>query len=93
MVVVDGFEWDDENESHVRRHIDPGDVDCILEGRTLILRNKRAGTGAYKLIGRDCGGRLITVVVAATSSSTVWRPVTAGQANRDERAHADKADI
>ena len=83
------FEWDDENEAHVARRIALADVEAIPLSRYLSLRNKRAGSGDYKVIGRDRGGRLITVVLVATDSPTIWRPITAMPANRHERTLAE----
>lgn len=90
---ITGFEWDDDNEPHVARHIAPDDVEAIPHSRYLSLRNKRSGSGDYKVIGRDRGGRLVTVIVAATDSPTIWRPITAMQANRHERTLAETAGI
>jgi len=92
-VRITGFEWDDDNEEHVARRIDPADVEAIPLQRYLSVRNKRAGSGDYKVIGRDRSGGLLTVIVAATNSSTVWRPITAMQANRHERTLAERAGI
>ena len=90
---ITGFEWDDHNEEHVSRHVDPADVGAVPLGRYLSIRNKRAGSGDYKVIGRDRGGRLITIVVVATDSPTVWRPITAMPANRHERILAERQGI
>ena len=87
------FEWDDHNEPHVARRIAPADVETVPLGRYITIRNKRTGTGDYKVIGRDRSGGLITVIVAATDSPTVWRPITAMQANRHERTLAERAGI
>ena len=80
-------------EGHVSRHVDPADVGAVPLGRYLSIRNKRAGSGDYKVIGRDRGGRLITIVVVATDSPTVWRPITAMPANRHERILAERQGI
>ena len=44
--------------THVSRHVDPAMLG--RSPRNLSIRNKRAGSGDYKVIGRDRGGRLIT---------------------------------
>ena len=73
--------------------MDPADVEAVPLGRYISVRNKRTGSGDYKVIGRDRGGRLVTVIVASTNSPTVWRPITAMQANRHERTLAERAGI
>lgn len=64
-MLVAEFEWDDGNVSHLaERGLDAADVNEILSSRITALRNKRAGSGEYKLIGRARGGELLTIVVA-----------------------------
>ncbi len=49
MLIVE-FEWDDANMAHLsERGLTPDDVDAMLESRITVIRNKKAGSGDYKL--------------------------------------------
>lgn len=85
MLVVE-FEWDDANVAHLAdRGLDPDDVNAMLGSRMTRLRNKRAGSGDYKLIGRGRGGQVLTLVVAGTAEAGRWRPVSGRRATDAER--------
>ncbi len=85
MHIVE-FEWDDANVAHLERHgLDPDDVDAMLESRITVMRNKKAGSGDYKLIGLGRGDLPITIVVARTAVSGRWRPITGRRSNDAER--------
>lgn len=86
---IDEFEWDEANEEHVIRHgVDPDDVDWTLTGSRLIFRNKRDAAGDYLLVGRDRGGRLLSIAIVATSRLRIWRPITAWYCNEREARRA-----
>ncbi len=69
--------FDDENEEKLaKRGIFPEDVLDVLGRRHLVLRNKRRGRGAYKIVGRDRSGRILTIILERTSARATWRPVT-----------------
>ena len=74
---IEAFEWDENNETKIARRIDPAEIDEILENAHTIIRNKNRRAGTYRLIGRSLGGRGITVVLAPTGQSKIWRPVSA----------------
>ena len=58
------FEWDDGNVSKLaRRGIRPEDFEAVLWGGAVFRRNKRSGTAAWWMTGRDAGGRLLGVAV------------------------------
>lgn len=85
MQIVE-FEWDDANVRHLARHgIDVEDHDAMLRARITTIRNKRAGSGLYKFIGRGRGGTLVTVVVAPTAVAGCWRPITGRRSNDGEK--------
>ncbi len=85
MHIVE-FEWDDANVAHLERHgLDPDDVDGMLESRITVMRNKKAGSGDYKLIGLGRGDLPITIVVARTALPGRWRPITGRRSNDAER--------
>lgn len=85
MLIVE-FEWDDANMAHLaERGLTPDDVDAMLESRITVMRNKKAGSGDYKLIGRGHGDQSITIVVARTALPGRWRPITGRRSNDAER--------
>lgn len=85
MLIVE-FEWDDANMAHLdERGLTPDDVDDMLESRITVIRNKKAGSGDYKLIGRGRGDQSITIVVARTALPGRWRPITGRRSNDAER--------
>ena len=91
---VEVFEWDDANLEHVgERGFAQFELDSVLDGAFFTLRNKRRRPGQYRVVGRTTGGRLVTIVVAPHPLAGVWRPVTALDADAEERAYARKAGI
>jgi uncharacterized DUF497 family protein len=86
VMLVTEFEWDDGNLEHLAAHgLDANDVNAMLASRITAIRNKRAGSGDYKVIGRGKGGELLTVVVARTGVPGRWRPVTGRRSSDAER--------
>lgn len=84
MLIVE-FEWDDENTRHLARHgLDAEQVNAMLDSRITVIRNRRAGSGQYKFIGRTKGGDLITIVVTRTAVSGRWRPITGARSTDAE---------
>lgn len=85
MLIVE-FEWDDANMAHLdERGLTPDDIDAMLESRITVMRNKKAGSGDYKLIGRGRGDQPITIVVARTALPGRWRPITGRRSTDAER--------
>jgi hypothetical protein len=86
QAIIQDLEWDDENEEHVGRHIDPAIVHEFIEaGDWIQVRNKKQHSSGYvRLIGANRDGLMITVVLAPTHRSKVWRPVTAWWATETE---------
>ena len=74
---IQDLAFDDENEEKLaKRSISPEDVLDLLRECHLILRNKREGRGAYKIIGRDGSGRTLTIILERTTINTTWRLIT-----------------
>ena len=67
------------------RGLDPDDIDAMLESRITVIRNKKAGSGDYKFIGRGRGDEPLTIVVARTAVPGRWRPVTGRRSTDAER--------
>lgn len=90
---IEEFEWDDDNEAKIGQRFDPHEIDEVLEGAHTIIRNKRHRAGTHRLLGRSFGGRLITVVIAPTERTGMWRPISAWPSDSEEQAHAKRAGI
>jgi uncharacterized DUF497 family protein len=69
-VLILEFEVDDTNLQHLtERGVTLEDLDAMLETPITVICNKRHRAGAYKFVGRGHGGRMLTVVVARTSTA------------------------
>ena len=78
--------FDDENEEKLsQRGISPEDAVDLLEQPHVLIRNKRQHRGLYKLIGRDRGGRILTIILEPTTIKSTWRPVTGWLSSRAEQ--------
>ena len=78
--------FDDENEDKLaRRNISPEDVHDILAQPHVLVRNRRHRRGVYKIVGRDAGGRVLTVILEQTRIRTTWRPVTGWASSKAEK--------
>jgi len=80
------LEFDDENEEKLaRRDISPEDVLDMLAQPHILARNRRHRRGAYKIVGRDAGGRILTVILERTRIRNTWRPVTGWASSKAEK--------
>ena len=85
-MLISELEFDDYNEEELARHeITPREVMQLLRNRYTVRRNKRDRTGDRQLIGVTDGGRVVTVVLAATAVPDRWRPVTGWTSTASER--------
>jgi uncharacterized DUF497 family protein len=74
---AEGFEWDQENEAELAAHnIDPSEVEDLYWQRPVFARNKHAGSGDWKMIGRTEAGRALTIVVTLDERRRFLRPIT-----------------
>lgn len=71
------------------RRIDSRDTAQVLEGRHAVVPNARGDERTRDerrlLIGRDAGGRWLTLVVEATLDPTTWLIVTGRESTQGER--------
>lgn len=87
-IWVAEFEFDDDNLDELWMHgITDEDVLSVHESNdTLFLRNKKKATGTHKMVGRDAGGRLLTIVLKPIlRRKGIWRPITGYPSNAYER--------
>jgi len=81
-VVVSGFEWDDDNISHIERHeFSPEEVEEVFVGNHKI---RRTGQKRYIALGETLDGRLAFVVFRRLSGGLV-RVITARDMEASER--------
>ena len=72
------FAFDDINIEEFARHgIRWEQVDQVLDNQFVTQRNRRQRRATYLVIGKDNGGRYISVPIEPTHLATLWRPVTA----------------
>ena len=82
------FDWDEENETELERSEHPikhWEAEEVFENRPLWVRNKREGSGDYKMIGRTNGGRALTIVVTANEVNRSIRAITGWPTTQGER--------
>ena len=81
-MVVSGFEWDDDNISHIERHeFSPEEVEEVFAGNHKI---RRTGQKRYIALGETLDGRLAFVVFRRLSGGLV-RVITARDMEASER--------
>ena len=71
------FEWDENNEDKLaRRNIHATDVEHVWANRPRYQKNKTSGTAAWKMIGRDAGGRTLCIgVLWADANDRILRAI------------------
>jgi uncharacterized DUF497 family protein len=81
-VVVSGFEWDDDNISHIERHeFSLEEVEEVFAGNHKV---RRTGQKRYIALGETLDGRLAFVVFRRLSGGLV-RVITARDMEASER--------
>jgi uncharacterized DUF497 family protein len=79
--------WDEENETHLARHrIAVEDVEDVFWGQPLWIPNEKNKAGKWKMIGRNRGGRLLTVVCSWDQDRRILYPITGWDTDPEERA-------
>ncbi len=91
-VFIEDLEWDEENEAHIARRLDPQLVVELIEGGEWIqVRNKQHQPPEYiRLIGLVPDQSMLVAILAPTRWPTVWRPVTAYWPTVTEAAMYDR---
>jgi hypothetical protein len=87
VVYVDELEIDEYNTVEMARHgVTPREVRQVLNNAPRFFRNKRGHRATHIMIGPTDGGRMLTVPLTPTSIRGEWRPATAFDAGRGDRA-------
>ena len=66
---------------HLRDH----HVYEVHQGAARYFRNRRRGSGDYRMIGPDASGRILTIIIVEPDEHGVSRVVTGWMATRAER--------
>ena len=86
---IAGLLWTEEAERHVAEHIDPDEIDELIEGRDFFLFANRPGhpPNRWRAIGRIPGGAYVTAVLEEPDDGDPmnWRPVTGWRSDHFER--------
>jgi hypothetical protein len=83
---AESIDWDADNEEHLALHrIYPWDVEDVIANSEVWVPNKRVGSGDWKVIGPDSGGRMLTVVCEYDSGRRFLRPITGWETTAGER--------
>lgn len=76
--IIYDFLIDDDNEGKFAVHgVTARRVAQVLDSACLVIPNRKRRRGLYLVIGRDHGGRAITIPIENTRQPKVWRPITA----------------
>lgn len=80
-----GFEWDDININHLgERGVTDAEVEQIISERHMLMPNRRH-PHRMLLVGNTHGGRTLVVSIEPTRHEGTWRPLTARDAEPEER--------
>lgn len=84
---IEDLDWDDENIAHFARHgLEAEVVARMIERDDWVeVGNKRLHpVHRLRLVGRDRGGAMVTVIVEPTALAGIWRPITGWWSTRGE---------
>lgn len=91
-VRIDDLQFDEWNESEMaRHHVGEREVRQVLDGEPVFLPNKKGHKAPIVMLGPTYGGRLLTVPLGRTDVQGLWRPASAWDSSKGERARYDAA--
>jgi len=83
---AEGFEWDDGNEEELaRHHVKAMEVEQVFANDPRWARNKKSGSGDWRMVGRADGGRILTIIVLWKEEERTIRAVTGWDATDGDR--------
>ena len=87
---VFGFEWDEVNIDHLgERGVSDLEVEQVLSERHVLMPNRRH-QGRMLLVGETHGGRTLVISIEPTRYDGIWRPITARDAEPEERRQFER---
>lgn len=82
---IETFLFDDENEEKIITHgLSAHQLVQVLDNTYLIIPNRKGRKGLYLVIGRDNGGKCISIPIERTHINGIWRPITAWPCKKGE---------
>jgi len=82
-----GFEWDDGNERELAAHgIAPWEVEEVFLNGSAWGRNKKAGSGDWKMDRWTDGGRALAIVVRVIAANETLRAIIGWSPDAEEIA-------
>ena len=82
---IETFLFDDENEDKIIAHgLSVRRVFQVLDNLYLMIPNRKGRKGLYLIIGRDNGGKCISIPIERTKINGLWRPITAWTCKKGE---------
>ncbi len=83
---AEALEWDEGNESELAAHrISSLDVEDVFWSKPIWFPNRDNRSGEWKMLGRNRGGRALTIVCAWDDVRRVLRPITGWDATDGEK--------
>lgn len=75
---AEAFEWDEVNGAHLAaHHISEVEVEEAFASGATWLKNKKTGSGDWKMVGLTDAGRPVTVILHWDEDRLVLRAITA----------------
>jgi uncharacterized DUF497 family protein len=85
------LEVDDGNEAEMAKHgVSAREIFQLLDSRIVVMRNKKSRAADYQMIGQTHGGRVLIAPIVASAVEGRWRPITARNATKPEKARYEK---
>jgi uncharacterized DUF497 family protein len=82
---AENVEWDDKTKEKCGNHqISFFDVQDVVTDPIVWVRNKHHGDNRWKAVGRNRGGRKLTIVVSYDAVRKSLRPITGWDATKEE---------
>lgn len=83
---------DDWNAEEAGRHgVSEAEIRQVLDEDPIFLPNKKGHRAPLVMIGPTAGGRFLTIPLGPIDAEGVWRPATAWDSSKGERARYDAA--
>jgi uncharacterized DUF497 family protein len=85
---ADGFDWDGNNEGELetsQHPVKPWEAEEVFLNGPRWSRNKRQGSGEWRMVGVTDGGRTLTIILAFDRTTGMIRVITGWDSTPGER--------